>query len=101
MLLVKRVLKHLIDISSNFPMFSAKTYQKTVYLSFQCYFPCLGQNHWSLPAVYTVQFRSICHPPVIVMHLMKFLFHHPAWRAVTRPEFHQMALTVQLFWFCF
>src|ERR1700729_1248273 len=32
-------------------MFSAKTYQKTVYLSFQCYFPCLGQNHWSLPAV--------------------------------------------------
>jgi hypothetical protein len=41
----------LIDISSNFPMFSAKTYQKTVYLSFQCYFPCLGQNNWSLPAV--------------------------------------------------
>ena len=32
-------------------MFSGKTYQKTVYLSFSCYFPCLGQNHWSLPAV--------------------------------------------------
>src|ERR1700683_5047144 len=49
----------------------------------------------------TVQFRSICHPPVTVMHLTKFLFRHPAWRAVTRPKFRQMALTVQLFWFCF
>ena len=32
-------------------MFSGKTYQKTVYLSFSCYFPCLGQNHCSLAAV--------------------------------------------------
>ena len=31
----------------------------------------------------TVQFRSICHPSVTVTHLTKFLFRHPAQRAVT------------------
>ena len=34
--------KHLIDTFSDFSRFSAKAYWKTVYLSFLCYFPCLG-----------------------------------------------------------
>ena len=44
-------------------MFSAKTSQKTVYLSFQCYFPCLGQNHWSFPAVYSNKTNHKPKPP--------------------------------------
>ena len=40
-------------------MFSGKTYKKTVYLSFSCYFPCLGQNHWSLPAVKRISWINI------------------------------------------
>src|ERR1700691_1952372 len=34
-------------------MLSAKTCHKTVYLSFQCFFPCLYQNHQPLLAVMT------------------------------------------------
>jgi hypothetical protein len=39
------------SILGDFPMFSDKTCRKTVSLSFQCYFPCLRQNHQPLPAV--------------------------------------------------
>ena len=32
-------------------MFSGQKWKKSVYLSFQCYFPCSDGNHWPLPAV--------------------------------------------------
>ena len=32
-------------------MFSRQKWKKSVYLSFQCYFPCSDGNHWPLPAV--------------------------------------------------
>ena len=45
-------------ISPDFPMFSAKTYWQIVYLSFWCYFLCLDQNNWPLPAVYTFKYTT-------------------------------------------
>ena len=46
--LCKNIKNHILN---DFLLFSVKTYWKTRYLSFQCYFLCLGQNHRSLPTV--------------------------------------------------
>ena len=54
-------------------MFSGKTYKKTVYLSFSCYFPCLGQNHWSLPAVMSDIFAYNIRPKSRVRNLPKIV----------------------------
>jgi hypothetical protein len=58
--------------------------------------PGLHQDSmWTSPS--TVQFQSIHHSYVTVTHLMKFLFHHFGWRAVTMAKFHQIGqLTTKL-----